>query len=162
MKPYLPKFLASAVAVAVFVPASVLAFDLTGTWVGKWTCKGSDGGKFVGNNADSVLLVTQIGETIAMSMDGGSYVYNGGAVPDATRPDEKGEMAAISCDTDLLPLVGGEGEMIRAKVKTGADGSGSLKGKSIIEGSGPGFVGSCKYVYTRTSSVNPAVSGCLN
>jgi hypothetical protein len=52
-------------------PAAARAFDLTGTWSGRYTCKGTDGSKF-GYSVPGTL-----------PFSGGNDVYNGVAITDA-------------------------------------------------------------------------------
>lgn len=137
-----------------------LAFDLTGTWAGKWSCKGFDGEKFTTSNKNSTLRITQTGGNLAAELDNGDYHYNGGAIPDAAKP-EKGEIVFDACANDNLPLADAESEIVRAAVKTKAGTfKASLKGTSIFEDNFGG-VGSCKYTFKRLDVVNPNIAGCV-
>ena len=136
------------------------AFDLTGTWVGKWSCQGFDGASFKSSNKQSTIAITQTDNTIAANVDNGEFFYNGGAIPDAGAPTTKGEAALNQCGTDNLPFATTEGEILRAKVKVNPEsGAGSFKGLSVIETQ---FfeVLTCKYSYKRTDTVNPNVPAC--
>jgi hypothetical protein len=138
----------------------VHAVDLTGTWTGKWKCQGFDGGKFTSTNNASTLLITQIGNVVSANMDGGEFLYNGGAIPETANPDTKGEVAFVQCGTDNLPFAGEEAEILRAKVKADPDnGSGKLKGISVLESAFPDVL-TCKYSYKRTATADPAVPAC--
>lgn len=138
---------------------TVHAFDLTGTWVGKWSCKGFDGEKFTSDNKNSTFRITQSGNTIAADLDNGAYRYNGGAISDSAKP-EKGEAAFVACSNDNAPLSGGESEIIRVAVKTKVDTfKATLKGVSIFEDD-LGGVGTCKYSFKRQGTANPNVSAC--
>lgn len=149
-------FLAAAAALA---PAAS-AFDLTGTWEGRWSCQGFDGVKFRSLNSQSTVQITQTGNTLAVNMDNGDYFYNGGAVPDAGSPTTKGEIALTQCGTDNVPLAGPDAELLRAKVKADPEkGTGSMKGLSILESAIPDVL-TCKYSYKRTSTADPAVAAC--
>ncbi len=113
-------FLSAASAPAVH------AFDLTGTWIGKWACKGFDGEKFKVGNKESTLQIVQTGDTLIASIDAGAFVFNGGVLTDNVKP-EKGEVVLNQCGTDNLPLAGTEeSEIMRASVKTKLD---SLEGE---------------------------------
>jgi len=139
------------------------AYDLSGTWEGKWSCSGFDGGRFKIVQKLSPLLISQTGDTLAGDFDGG-WVYNGRVIADPNKL-EKGELILMYCATDNRPGVGDEAEIIRAKVKTklGADKA-SFSGLSIYEGTFEGFfeVGTCKYSYKRISAAtpNPAIAPC--
>lgn len=151
--------LASCVFVLSIAVPSVHAFDVTGTWVGKWSCKGFDGEKFTDGNPTSTMLITQTGDTMAIDLDGGSYRYNGRAITDVAKPD-KGEAVLASCAIDNQPGVNGLGELVRLAVKTKSGVvKASLKGLSIYENT-PDVVGTCKYSFKRTSETNPNVLGC--
>ena len=135
------------------------AFDLTGTWVGKWSCKGFDGQKFTTSNKTSTMRVTQTGNTMAVDIDNGEFRYNGAAINDAVKP-EKGEAVFAACPNDSVPLAGGEAETVRASVKTKVGATkASFKALSIFE-SDFGEVGTCKYSYKRTDVANPNTTGC--
>lgn len=142
------------------------AFDLTGNWTGKWTCQGFDGTRFVSNNLTSTMAITQVGDTLYVSIDGGGFRYNGAAVSDTVRPAQRGEVALVACGTDVLPMADGEAEMMRGKVALKPTGAmGVFKGSSIFEGPAtldptPPYVGSCKYVYKRVDQVNPNITAC--
>jgi hypothetical protein len=152
----LPLF--SLLAAAAVAPGAS-AFDLTGSWEGRWSCKGFDGAKFDASNPESTLQITQTGPVLAVREDGG-IPYNGGAIFDTKSPTTKGEIALVKCETDNVPLGGPEGVIIRAKVKADAEkGTGSFKGLSIVESGAPEVL-TCKYVYKRTSTANPAVAAC--
>ncbi len=151
--------LALALAALVVTPPAAHAFDLTGTWIGKWSCKGFDGSKFTDANKTSTLRLTQTGNVINADLDNGDFHYNGGMIADTTKP-EKGEAVFLSCGTDNVPLSGSEAEIIRAAVKTKSGTfKASFKGTSIFENE-QGDVGSCKYTFKRTDSTNPNVAGC--
>lgn len=158
----IPRFALSLVALAASAalgPAAA-AFDLTGTWQGRWSCQGFDGSKFRSFNNESVVLITQNGNTLAVNMDAGDYLYNGGAIPDTGAPTTKGEIALTQCGTDNLPLAGEDTEILRAKVKADAEkGTGSLKGLSILESAIPDVL-TCKYSYKRVDTANPNVPAC--
>jgi hypothetical protein len=84
------------------------AFDLTGHWTGKWSCKGfaapftNDANKLVNKyttgNSESTLAITQSGGTFAALIDvgNGDYPYNGFALTDA-KDAHKGEVIILAC-----------------------------------------------------------------
>ena len=145
--------------VSAALPAASAAFDLTGTWLGRWSCQGFEGVPFKSSRKPSVLLISQTGNTLAASIDG-AFAYNGGAIPDLRAPDTQGEVALAQCATDSLPFQGGESELLRAKVKVDPHkGSGSFKGLAVVESDSPDVL-TCKYSYTRVDSEDPGVSAC--
>lgn len=149
------------IAFGALAPAA-LAFDLTGTWEGKWTCQGFDGESFKSSNKESTLLITQTGNTIAASLDNGVFVYNGGAISDVQNPEKRGEAAFAACPNDNLPLATGESEIIRLKVKVRPEtGTGALTGLSIVESEFPDVL-TCKYKFKRTSTTDPNLLACTS
>lgn len=161
MKPTAFLFALTCGVLALGVSPTVHAFDVTGTWVGKWSCKGFDGEKFTTANKTSTLKLTQTGNAIAADLDNGEFHYNAGMIVDKFKP-EKGEAVFVACPTDNLPLADAESEILRAAVKTKAGTfKASLKGLSIFEDNFGG-VGTCKYAFKRQDTVNPNVSACAN
>lgn len=142
------------------------AFDLTGNWTGKWTCRGFDGVGFADANLTSTMAISQMGDTLYVSIDGGGFRYNGAAVSSTAKPTLRGELALVACGTDVFPMAGSEAEMMRAKVVLKPTGAMAVfKGSSIFEGPAtldptPAYVGSCKYVYKRIDQNNPNVTPC--
>jgi hypothetical protein len=150
-----------ALAALMLMPIPAHAFDLTGTWIGKWSCKGFDGSKFTSGNKTSTLRLTQVGNVINADLDNGEYHYNGAALTNTAKPD-LGEAVLISCGTDNVPQAGGEAEILRAAVKTKAGTfKASFKGLSIFE-SDFKDVGTCKYTFKRRDTINPNVDGCAS
>ena len=152
-----------ACGLLVCVTSTAYAADLTGSYVGKWSCKGFDGAKFKIGNKAATLRITQTLTTIAVRLDTpmapfGEFSYNGIVIDDAARP-EKGEAALIECgSSDTVPPVS-ESEIHRATVKTKADGKGTFKSTSIYVDSQPEF-GTCKYSFKRTTTADPGVTAC--
>lgn len=144
---------ALALAAAVALPAAGL--DLTGTWTGKYTCTEYDGALTRFTVRDDVMAISQNG--FAFQVDSQNQ-FSGVAIPDAKRPDTKGEAKLANCNTDHLVANGGD-ELARVKVKLDrAKGKGKLKGVSVY--TAPGIVGSCRWSYKLTDPANPNASGC--
>ena len=155
---------------AAIAPAH--AFDLTGHWVGKFTCKRYDGTKLTFGNKNSTLDITQAGSVLAANIDAaipppdGDLSYNGVAILDQKSPDTKGEVVLYGChlantpapiDPPGTPL---DGELARAAVKTKVGiFKATLKAVSIFQDDKP-EVGSCKYSYKRIDTIDPAVPAC--
>jgi hypothetical protein len=152
----------------VAIPAH--AFDLTGHWTGKWSCKGfaapfnDDNGKLVNKystgNSESTLAITQTGSTFAATIDAGNgnYMYNGFAMANA-KDAHKGEVVLLGCSTRNT-LTGSDAEILRAAVST-KDGTfkASFKGASIFADDFP-EVETCKYSYKRLDTVDPQLDAC--
>ena len=156
MRPWLPLALAAA---CLAQPAG--AFDLTGTWEGKQTCKGSDGAKF-SFVFPTTLRITQTDTTFAMEVvsDSGSDFYNGIGI-DSTAKPQNGEAYFVHCGTTSVPATGKEAfdETGRGIVKTKETGTGSFKGTSIFYNGEP-EVASCKWSYKLTDPADPQAVGC--
>jgi hypothetical protein len=83
-------YICTLVTTALMLHAGVMsarAFDLTGHWVGTWTCKGFDGAKFSDQNKTSTLDITQSGTAIHAAFEG-LFLYAGAAVPDPAKPEQ--------------------------------------------------------------------------
>lgn len=144
-----------AVLVATSISPGAYAFDLTGHWTGKFSCKGSDGTKFSLGNKSATLAITQTGNTIAAFA--GGFLYTGTQVPDAAKP-EQGEAVLFTCATSSTT---GIGEIGRATVKTKIGTfKATIKATSVFATNAP-RVGSCKYTYKRIDTIDPGVGGCL-
>jgi hypothetical protein len=156
MRPWLP--LALAVA---WLSQPAAAFDLTGTWVGKQTCKSADGTRF-SFKIPSTLLISQNGSEIAMHVvtEGGTDVYNGVGIDLADKP-EGGDAYFVHCSTSDVPGTGADAfdEAGRATVKAKETGSGSFKATSTYFNTVP-ETGTCKWSYLRTDVVDPDVDAC--
>ncbi len=153
--------LLGVVVATLAAPAS--AFDLTGHWVGKWSCKGFDGATFKDANKTSILDITQSGAAIHARLEG-AFLFNGAPIPDPTNPD-KGEIVLLDCHTNAVFAVGdGDSEIVRAAVATkAATVKASFHGVSILENDVLPFgeqVQTCKYAYTRASTTDPGIGGC--
>jgi len=153
--------LLAAVSCGMLLSAAVIhpvhAFDMSGNWKGKWSCKGFDGEKYPDVEKNSTMVITQIGNTIRADIDGGFYC-NGMAIPDSAKPDEKGEVLLISCGTDNVPMNTPE-EIIRASVKTKPGTfKASFKGLSIYDDDNE--VETCKYSHKRVNQDPTNVPPC--
>jgi hypothetical protein len=153
-------WLALVAAAALAQPAA--AFDLTGTWTGKQTCKGSSVGEKIKFSFASELLITQTGGDLVIHVvsDSGTDVYQGAAIDDLVKP-QNGAVYFVHCGTTDIPETGDQfDENGRASVKTKeAAGTGSLKGTSTFFNNEP-EVASCKWSYKRTNATDPVVTGC--
>jgi hypothetical protein len=157
--------LMAAVSCSVILSATAPpahAFDLTGHWAGKYSCKNFDGVKYKSGNKESTLAITQTGTTLAVDLNNGAFLYNGAAIFDVSKPDVKGEVVLNQCGTDNLPAAGAQGEIVRATVKTKLDDfKASFKALSIYEDEENGaFWGTCKYSFKRTDQTDPQVGAC--
>ncbi|MBI3769722.1 MAG: hypothetical protein HY271_14710 [Deltaproteobacteria bacterium] len=156
-----PLFLGAGILLAAAPRAD--AFDLTGTYTGKYACKGVVTNDQSGKNSytsDATLRVTQTGAAIGLFIDftGSTYQYSGAAVPDVKKPEAKGEMPIVLCGTNDV-LAGGEyDELGRLKVsaKPGALAA-KITGTSVYSDLVAGAY-TCKWSFKRTDLTNPAVA----
>lgn len=160
MHTYLRATVMAALALGVVGrPMHASAFDLTGTWLGSYKCDEFDGAKRKSANKASTVLISQNGNTLAMSLNG-SFFYNGAAISDAKKPDVQGEAVFNQCGTNNVPVSGAQGEILRAKVKTKTGtAKASFKGLSIFEDPAV-LVGTCKYSFKRQDTTDPNVAVC--
>jgi hypothetical protein len=143
---------------AVLAAAPLAAFDLTGTWEGTLDCAEFDGAKSRRQVAGSVMRISQAGDVITASLDDLVF-FKGRAIEDLAKP-EKGEIVFYRCGTDNQPLAGGQGEIVRAKVKTRAGTErASLRGLSIVEGA-TRRDGTCRYTFRRRDTTDASVPTC--
>jgi hypothetical protein len=159
---YLGILVAGMVVGVVANPAA--AYDATGSYTGKYSCKGDLEG--VPNNKDNYVSegsveITQSGNSVGVLLFG-AYLYNGFQIlkADPTKSN-KGELGLAFCGTDDLigPSSTDFDELGRFKVSTKPDsGKGKLTGVSTYTTFG-GSVGiyTCKWSFKRTSTVDPAV-----
>jgi hypothetical protein len=151
------------------VPAS--AFNLTGHWVGKYSCKGfaapfdDDGkqvNKFSTSHPTSTLDITQNGNNFAAVIDlnDGPYRYNGFSMP-SVKTDAVGEVFLLGCNNGNTPAPPSSGaEIMRAAVKTKAGVvKATFKAISLFADNYP-EIETCKYTYTRVDTNDPGVTAC--
>ena len=144
-----------AVIFAASMTPGAYAFDLTGHWIGKFSCKGFDGTKFSLGEKSATLAITQTGNSIAALA--GGFLYTGTQIPDAAKP-EQGEAVLFTCGTSSSL---GQGEIARATVKTKIGTfKATLKATSVFANNAP-RVGACKYTYKRIDTIDPAIGSCL-
>lgn len=148
------------VALLLAPAASTSAFDLTGTWEGKWSCKGLDLGiKSKLQNGGSVVEIVQTGDSLAIRFDDADD-YGGITVEDVSNAD-KGAAAIVACSTSSDLTFGTDfDDMQHWRIKTNpASGKGRIKGVGVW--SPPGnSVSTCKYSYKRVSTTPPVAVGC--
>ena len=150
-----------AMAGIIVAGATAHAFDLTGTWVGTYACKGTNGEKdsYV---SDVVANITQAGTAIGanVTIAGTPYKYNGIAVANTAKPD-KGDLMLVLCATDDDLNSGpfnAYDELGRFSVVTKpAKGTGAIKGTSLYSSPDPSAY-TCKWKLKRTNTTNANVT----
>jgi hypothetical protein len=149
---------------ALALPLSAGAVDLTGTWEGKISCKGSDGSNF--SFSDPVLVqITHAGTDVRVQFPAVSPdIYAGVSIDDTKKPDTKGVAYLIHCGMSEVPTTGqnGFGETAFLRATTKSNGGGSLKGSSVFFffESPPLEVSACKWSLKRTDPAHPGVPAC--
>ena len=167
------RVLIAALASLVLFSTPAAAFNLTGHWEGKYSCKGfaapftEDGklvNKFTTVHKTSTLDITQngnaFGAVLDLNLPAGPYRYNGFSMP-SVKTDDVGEVFLVGCGTSPTPPDGDTGaEILRAAVKT-KDGvvKASFKGFSIFVDNFP-EAETCKYSYTRVDTNDPGIDTC--
>jgi hypothetical protein len=148
-----------ALALAAAATASPAgAVDVTGTWEGSVTCSVFDGAYAKTKTSPSTLLIVQEGNLFIARLDD-ALTYNGGVIDSGDKPLLQGEGAMNLCSTDVVPLGGGDDEIVRMKLKVNPEkGTGTLSGESIFGAAGEART--CKYKYKRTSATAPDVAPC--
>lgn len=130
------------------------AFDLTGNWVGSWSCTEFDlGTKTKDGEPESTLAVTSLGNGTFRGIIDNNYSIRGIEIADIAKP-EKGEIAWAHCGTSDDLAENNDSELGRWKVSTTAEGRGTISGTSVWS-LGFGHVATCKYKYTRQNLANP-------
>jgi hypothetical protein len=165
MRPRLP--LACALAAVLAATGTARAFDLTGTWEGRQTCRGFDGERFSfkipsARGDVSVLHITQVGSALALRLatSDGDDVYRGIGIDALDRP-EGGQVYVVKCgtDDDLSILESGFDEVGSGPVKTRANGAGTFKLLSTFLNEAPATA-FCRWSYKRVDTADPGVPGC--
>ncbi len=150
--------------IALTTPAR--AFDLTGHWVGKASCKGLADGQTFARKTDVVADVSESGRDVNFEFQGFALLSgaSGIAVPSAKNAD-KGEVGFVSCGTEPVPIFGVTGS---GKVATKpSKGTGSIKFVAVVAGKDLGGLGvtdgvfTCTFGLKRVSTTTPAVGGCV-
>jgi len=147
--------LALAASLALGAPAA--AFDLSGTWTGKVTCRGTFDGAPQGTT--STLLVDAGGSTLDLAVDG--LHFSAASYPAAGKP-QKGEIAVIRCDTNSTRSADFGGEFGRLRIVTNpSKGTGSIAGTSfkasvLLARS----VYTCHWAFKRISTAPVTLQGC--
>jgi hypothetical protein len=148
-----------AAALLVAIPAG--AVDLTGTWIGSFSCtRFVDGIKEKFTTKNEVLLISQSGSQLNVEWVGFAD-QEGIAINDARNPDEKGAVALIDCETttDLSdPMSYAELANLQVKVSR-AKGKGTIKGLSVHSEDGD-ITGQCKWNFKLMDLADPDAAGC--
>ena len=149
--------LALAASLALGAPAA--AFDLSGTWTGKVTCRGTFDGAPQATTSTSTLLVDDGGSTLDLAVDG---VHFSAASYPAAGHEQKGEIAVIRCDTNSTRSADFGGEFGRLRVATNpSKGTGSIAGTSfkasVLVASS---VFTCHWAFKRISTAPVTLQGC--
>jgi hypothetical protein len=146
------------------------AFDATGHWVGKWSCKSfsapfTQNGKLVNkytlSNSDSTLDITQT-QTFAAVIDrfSGASFYNAVAVPAVKDAANNGNIILLSCNLGTTLPQQGVIELMQASIKTKTGTfKATFKGTSIFADHFP-EAAICKYSYKRMDTNDPQAGAC--
>ena len=150
----------------LLIAAPVLAYDVTGTWLGKARCKGFADGQAFAQKIDVQARLSQSGRDLNIEFEGITFITraSGVAVPNPKKPD-KGELGLVSCGTEPEPVFG---VTLRAKVTTKpSKGTGTIKFLALVAGKDIGDLGindgvfSCTGSLKRTNTTDPVVGDCI-
>jgi len=173
---------AASLVVAVSSPVTAVAYDLTGSWVGKATCKGFSDGLSSGAlglpqkfaiKIDVSAGISQSGRDVNLEFAGLSFLTraSGVAIPDSKKPD-KGALGLVACGTTPEPVFG---VTALAKVATTAGKTNaSLTFLTVVTGKDVAGLGglsiggltvgdsalSCTGTLKRTQTTDPVVGDC--
>ncbi|MCC6849335.1 MAG: hypothetical protein IT294_12610 [Deltaproteobacteria bacterium] len=155
----------AAALVLAFGASTAGAFDLTGAWSGKATCKGfADGAKVV-LKTEIAAGISQSGRDVNVEFLGFSFLTRavGIAVADAKKPD-KGEAGFVACGNEPDPVFG---VTVRTKVSTKpSTGKGAIKLIAVVAGKDLNLIGVTDATFTctgslkRTTTFDPLIAGC--
>ncbi len=157
---------ATAVAfTCTFLAGTAGAFDLTGAWIGKASCKGLADGAPLKRKTEIAAGISQSGRDVNVEFLGFSFLThaNGIAVPHATKPD-KGEAGFVACGNEPDPVFG---VTVRTKVSTTpSKGKGTIKLIAVVAGKDLNGLGvtdatfTCTGTLKRTATADPLIGPC--
>jgi len=147
------------VVAPIALGALAAASDLSGTWTGKVSCRGTFDGVPQTTTSASTLLVEDGGTSLTLAVDG--VHYNGASYPAPANP-AKGEIAVIRCDTNSTRSADFGGEFGRLRVMTNAStGKGTLAGTtlkaSVLVGR---TLSTCHWAFKRISAAPVVLGPC--
>lgn len=154
-----------AALLGLLAATSAAAFDVTGTWAGKASCKGLADGNKLAQKVEVTVRMSQSGRDVNMEFEGISLLarVSGIAIPSVKKPDT-GELGFVGCGTHAEPIFG---VTARGKVTTKpSKGKGAIKFVTIVTGKDLNFFGVVDSAFTctgsvkRTSTTDPVVGDC--
>lgn len=155
---------AAALACSLYAGAAG-AFDLTGVWAGKATCKGFADGATFARKTEIGANVSQSGRDVYVEFLGFEVLTraNGIAVPSAKKPD-KGEAGFVACGNESDPVFG---VAVRTKVSTTpSKGKGTIKMVAVVAGKDLNSIGATDATFTctgtlkRMATTDPLIGPC--
>ena len=159
---------AGAAALLLFCLASsnpASAYDITGSWAGKASCKGLASGQKFATKLDVTAVVSQSDRDLNIVFGGLSFLSHasGIAIPDGKKPD-KGALGFVSCASRLTPLLGITGRATvtttTGKTKATVKFLTVVAGKDISELNIGDGAFACTGTLKRTQTTDPMVSAC--
>ena len=159
-----------AMVIAVTHSAAAQSSNLTGTWEGTQTCKGSGFSAVKLRTAElhAQMKITQSPTAPdELNVQIGARSYNGRLMLTPPRPGsgvQEGQVTLIQCDS--TPALSDYSEMVFLKVVLKvAPQTGKLAGISVFRDPAANTkaafaVGTCKWSYARTDTQDPGMSGC--
>jgi hypothetical protein len=139
-------------------PASAID-PLTGTYEGKFSCKGSNAGTPTKAKGDATVLVSD-GENVLMRVSENGTPVGGDFILlhiEETVKQDRSKVAGADCG--LLNVGRGVALEADAVIKSGSE-KGTLKGIYIRMGEKPSRIDVCTFTVKRTATTDPEVAGC--
>ncbi len=151
-------YLAAAV---VLLPSVVSAFNLTGTWQGKVTCKqfGAAGLDLIPTlKLEETLDITQTGSALVVDSSNGFVLGAMGAAIDDEDKPANGQASLVGCENDgNVNTTSEEVGIFKVRTKPSAD---KYLIKGVSQHVDDDSTVTCKWKLTRTSALDPSASPC--
>lgn len=161
----------SAFALAFLLAAGpARSLDLTGTWEGGFKCSEFvEGASKRFPQKRQIFRISQSGNDVRVEWTDPTqapapvFPLSGFAIPDAKKPETKGELVLTDCETSA-DLAGHFADLSRYRVRVKpvnkkGKAKGKLKGFTIYAPVGA-HVGSCTARFKRIDAADPGVGGC--
>jgi hypothetical protein len=141
---------------AALAAAPAQGFPLTGEWAGNIVCQTFDGTARRVPSVGTTMKISQVGSQLTVQTEDGNGVkhYNGQSIEQTGQPLR---VRALLIECRSTPSLDNYSEVVQ--LLGSASSRLRLQGKSILR-SQSGDIGTCRWTFQRTTSANPAVTGC--
>ena len=159
MKPRILASMSLATGLALAAVPALAIDSLTGTYEGKFSCKGSNAGAPTKAKGDATVAISEGVSILANVSENGTPV--GGTFEllhiEETAKDDRSKIAGADCG--LLNVGRGVALQGDVVIKTGGE-KGTIKGTYIRMGEKPNRIDLCTFNAKRTAIADPEVQGC--